>query len=72
MASFTKDMSILEALEINPKAQAVFQEYGMGCAGCMGAMMESIENGAKMHGLDPDRILEELNKLGPADKSDEE
>jgi hybrid cluster-associated redox disulfide protein len=63
MTTFTKDMSILEALQADPRAFDVFAAHGMGCVGCMGATMESIENGAKMHGLNPEALLADLNKL---------
>ena len=49
----------------------VFAAHGMGCVGCMGVGMESIENGAKMHGLDPGALLAELNDL-PDHPSEEE
>jgi len=32
----------------------------------MGVSTESIENGAKMHSIDPKAILDDLNKLSPA------
>ena len=69
MAIFTKDMSIMEALQADPRARDVFTAYGMGCIGCMGVSMESIEDGAKMHGIDPEVILGELNKLALAEQS---
>jgi hybrid cluster-associated redox disulfide protein len=62
-AIFTKDMSLMEALQADPRARDVFAAYGMGCVGCMGVSMESIEDGAKMHGIDPDTVIAELNKL---------
>jgi hybrid cluster-associated redox disulfide protein len=69
MATFTKDMSIMEALQVNPRARDVFTAYGMGCIGCMGVSMESIEDGAKMHGIDPAAVLDDLNKLVSLDDS---
>lgn len=69
MAIFTKDMSIMEALQADPRARDVFSAYGMGCIGCMGVSMESIEDGSKMHGIDPEAVLAELNKLVPLDQS---
>jgi len=63
VAIFTKDMSILEALQADPRARDIFTAYGMGCLGCMGVSLESIEEGAKMHGIDPDVVLAELNRL---------
>jgi hybrid cluster-associated redox disulfide protein len=63
MTIFTKDMSIMEALQADPRAREVFTAYGMGCIGCMGVSMESIEDGAKMHGIKPETVLADLNKL---------
>jgi hybrid cluster-associated redox disulfide protein len=65
MAKFTRDMSILKALQADPRARDVFTAHGLACIGCMGAMLESIEDGAKMHGIDTDAILRELNSLPP-------
>ncbi len=69
MAIFTKDMSMMEALQADPRAKDVFAAYGMGCIGCMGVSMESIEDGAKMHGIDPNAVVAELNKLPPAEEA---
>ena len=63
MSSFDKKMSIIEALNKYPGARAVFIKYGLGCLACMGAMVESIESGARMHGVDPDLLIAELNGL---------
>lgn len=65
---FTKGMSILEALQTHPQAREVFIKHGMGCIGCMGATLESIENGAQMHGINADAIVEDLNKLAEKSK----
>jgi len=72
MAIFTKDMSLMEALQADPRAREVFAAHGMGCVGCMGVSSESIEDGAKMHGIDPDVVLAELNRLGAAPRGDAE
>lgn len=65
MPRFTKDMSILDALQADPRARQIFEAHGMGCIGCLGATMESIENGAKMHGIEPSEIIADLNGLPP-------
>jgi hybrid cluster-associated redox disulfide protein len=62
-AIFTKDMSMMEALQADPRAGDVFAAHGMGCVGCMGVSMETIEDGARMHGIDPSVVLADLNKL---------
>lgn len=69
MAIFTKDMSMMEALQADPRAKDVFAAYGMGCIGCMGVSMESVEDGAKMHGIDPSAVVAELNKLVSIEES---
>ena len=56
---------MMEALQADPRARDVFASHGMGCVGCMGASMESIEEGARMHGVDPEVVLSELNRLKP-------
>jgi hybrid cluster-associated redox disulfide protein len=63
MTLFTKDMSILDALERHPAARQVFEGHGMTCCLCIGAQLESIESGAIMHAVDPDTVVDELNKL---------
>jgi hybrid cluster-associated redox disulfide protein len=66
MDRFTKQMSILEALESHPDARDVFARWGMGCSLCIGAQLESIESGAIMHAVDPDAVVAELNGLDRA------
>lgn len=68
-AIFTRDMSMMEALQADPRARDVFAAYGMGCVGCMGVSMESIEDGARMHGIDPEAVLADLNKLLPLEET---
>ncbi len=59
---------MMEALQADPRARDVFAAYGMGCVGCMGVSMESIEDGARMHGIDPEAVLADLNKLVPSEE----
>jgi hybrid cluster-associated redox disulfide protein len=66
MVMFTKDMSILEALEVHPECRRIFEHHGMACCLCIGANIETIEAGAIMHDVDPDFIVAELNRLGDA------
>ena len=69
MSPFNKHMSILEALEANPQARQVFERWGMGCSLCIGAQLESIESGATLHGVDPDEIVAELDRLEAPDQA---
>lgn len=58
----TKDTLIEESLEINPNAGEILLEYGMHCLGCAIAHGESIESAAEVHGIDLDKLLEDLNR----------
>jgi hybrid cluster-associated redox disulfide protein len=59
----TKDTIIDDVLKAHPESIRVFMKYNLGCIGCMGAAGESIEVGARMHGLDPEPLVKELNEL---------
>ncbi|MFH1220095.1 MAG: DUF1858 domain-containing protein [Candidatus Eisenbacteria bacterium] len=61
--TITKDTIIEEVLKTHPEAIRVFMKYNLGCIACMGATTESIEMGARMHGIDPEPIVKELNEL---------
>ncbi len=56
-------MPIIEALQADPRVADVFEAHGMACMECMGVTTGSIEDGARMHGIDPEVILAELNEL---------
>jgi hybrid cluster-associated redox disulfide protein len=62
----TKDILILDLVEQNPSLASVLTEdYGFHCVGCMAASMETLEEGALVHGMSEDEIdkmVEELNK----------
>jgi hybrid cluster-associated redox disulfide protein len=66
MARFHTQMSIFEALDSDPEARAVFESHGMACCLCIGAQSETIEAGAILHQVDPEVVVEELNRLGDA------
>jgi len=58
----TKDMSIGEVIGKHPEVVEIFLKNGLGCVGCGMAQMESVEEGAKAHGIDVKKLVEELNK----------
>lgn len=59
----TKDTTILEALQAHPRSREIFIKHGLGCIACMGATMESIESGARMHGMEPHDLVDDLNRI---------
>ena len=58
----TKDMSIGEVVEKYPQSVQVFMMHGLGCVGCAIANFENIEQGAQAHGIDVDKLIDDLNK----------
>ena len=58
-----KNMTILDIIVKYPQTQSVFEKYGMACSGCMAAMDETLESGAKMHGIEIEKLLQELNTV---------
>lgn len=62
MAKLTKDTGIMDAVQEHPEIIEVFQEYGLGCIGCMAAHFETIGQGAGAHGIDVDALINDLNK----------
>ncbi|WP_199883687.1 DUF1858 domain-containing protein [Anaerosinus massiliensis] len=61
--TITKEMGILEVVQKYPQTVEVFQNAGMGCLGCAAARFENIEQGAGAHGIDIDKLIENLNKV---------
>ena len=70
MKKITKKMMIGEILAQNPDLGEVLIEHGFGCVGCAMAGMETLEEGAKAHGManeDIKVLVETLNeRIDPA------
>lgn len=60
-----KDMTLGEIVSKYPVAAEVMFKYGLHCIGCHVATVETLEQGAKTHGLGDKQIkemVEEINK----------
>jgi hybrid cluster-associated redox disulfide protein len=62
MAKITKDMLLGDVVKKHPEAVEVFFNSGMGCAMCHMASHETIGDGAKAHGVDVKKLVQDLNK----------
>jgi hybrid cluster-associated redox disulfide protein len=62
MPVVTKDSSIIETVQKYPQIIGIFQEYGLGCIGCMAAQFETIGQGAGAHGIDVDALIADINE----------
>ena len=61
MAKVTKDTMIGELLQIDSNIAPVLLNIGMHCLGCPSSQMETIEEAALVHGIDPDDLVEDIN-----------
>lgn len=62
----TKEMTLGEVAARYPDAAGVMLNYGLHCIGCHVATWETVEQGAKAHGLSDKQVSEmvaEMNKL---------
>ncbi|MFH1638345.1 MAG: DUF1858 domain-containing protein [Candidatus Woesearchaeota archaeon] len=62
MAKLKKEMAIGEVVAKHPDTVEVFMKHGMHCVGCAIASMETVEQGAKAHGMDIKKLMGDLNK----------
>ena len=62
MVQITKDMTIGEILQINMNVAPIFFGMGMHCLGCPASQMETLEEAAMVHGVDPAIIEREINE----------
>jgi len=56
-------MTIEEVIKRYPKTVDTFERFGLRCTGCSVSAFEGIGEGALSHGIDVDRLLEELNRV---------
>ncbi|HID24842.1 MAG TPA: DUF1858 domain-containing protein [Thermoplasmata archaeon] len=59
----TKDMTIREVIEKYPETALVFSKYNVGCIGCFAASFETIEDIARVHGTDIEKLVKDLNEV---------
>lgn len=62
MAKIDKSMNIMDILSIDEGCAPIFMASGMGCLGCAAAHFENLEQACAVHGIDADKLAEELNK----------
>ncbi len=60
--AYTKEMTIAQVLKADPETANILSRFGMHCFGCPGAVGESLEEAAFVHGFSVEELLEALNK----------
>jgi len=67
METIKKEMLIEECVEKHPKSARVMMENGMHCVGCHVAAGETIEQGAKAHGLSDEQIEKMMKDINESE-----
>ncbi len=62
----TKDMHINEIISRFPNTVEIFFKHGFYCVGCQAAAFESLEQGAKAHGMSDAELDEMVNEMNEA------
>jgi len=58
----TKDMTIADVVKKYPETIEVFFNYNLHCVGCFAAEFDTVESGAKVHNVNVEHLLVDLNK----------
>ena len=58
----THDMLIGDIIQAKPESINTFLSIGMGCIACPSSLYETLDEACMVHGIDPDFLLEKLNK----------
>ena len=59
----TKDTVVGDILDIAPETAPAFLDIGMHCLGCPASRGETVEEACAVHGVDPEALLAEVNKM---------
>ncbi len=58
----TKDMIIMDVLNMDMGTAKFFLEIGMHCLGCPSASGETVEMACQVHGADVDKLINDINE----------
>jgi len=58
----TPGMTLGEAIQQYPETAEVMFKHGLHCIGCHISAFETIEQGATAHGIDPKKLIQDMNK----------
>ncbi len=67
----TKETMIGDLLRIDAGVAPVLMEIGMHCLGCPASQMETIEEAAAVHGINPDELVARNNEVIAQDDAKE-
>ena len=58
-----KTSIIGDVLDADPTTASFFFDMGMHCLGCPSSQMETIEQAAMVHGIEPQELVDRLNDV---------
>ena len=59
----TKEMNLGELVTLYPDTAEVLLDYGLHCVGCFASAFDTVEIGAKVHGMGDDEIQEMVDRV---------
>ncbi len=62
----TKDIGINVLVEKNPEVIPLLMAYGLHCVGCSFSEFDTLENGARLHGMDDEvlqMMIDDINRI---------
>ena len=61
MRKISKDMIIADLVAIDQNIIVILMRAGMHCIGCPSAQMETVEEAAYVHGIEPELLITRVN-----------
>lgn len=61
MSKVTSDMIIADIIKLDKGTIPILLNAGMHCLGCPSSSGESLEDACAIHGIDVDKLVDELN-----------
>ena len=61
MGQVTKDMTIIQVLQMDEGVVPIFLGAGLHCLGCPGAQRESLQDAGTVHGINVDELVDKIN-----------
>ena len=70
MVKVDKSMVIGDLIQLDENLIYILMREGMHCVGCPSSQMETLEEAALVHGMDPDVLVARLNEFLSVTDSD--
>ncbi len=64
----TGDDLMAEVVNLYPEVMDFLSEIGMHCVGCAASEMETVRQACRVHGLDPNKVVLQLNRIITGDE----